>query len=354
MPLHQGQALTAAEIAALLTEARDRTALLTGLLSDEDLRLQHDPLMSPIVWDLGHIAHFEEVWLLENVESGSSGSEGLRGLYNPFENPRSVRDELPLPSLRECRTYMAAIRRAVLDRLGTLDLDAAAPLLRDAFVFHMVLQHEYQHNETILQTLQLKQGEPYAAPRSVAPPAGPSPDAPEPGTMVHLHGTDDRSAAYDNERPAHRMTLAPFWMDAHPVTNGEYLAFIEDGGYREQAHWSEQGREWLHDSGITAPKHWEQTANGWDVRSMDRESALDPRLPVCHVGYWEAEAYAQWAGKRLPTEFEWEAAASWDASTGAKLDYRQMTAEALAAEQPGSLTWSPAWRCWNTCRIRPR
>lgn len=324
MQAQPGRALKAAEIVTLLTEARDRTALLTGLLTDGDLPLQHDPLMSPIVWDLGHIAHLEEVWLLENVESGSSGSEGLRGLYNPFENPRSVRDELPLPGLGECRSYMAAIRRAVLDRLATLNLAARAPLLEDGFVFRMVLQHEYQHNETMLQTLQLKQGAPYPAPRSIAPPAAPSSDAPEPGTMVRLaggevvHGTDDRSEAYDNERPQHRMTLEPFWMDAHPVTNGEYLGFVEDGGYREAAHWSEGGRAWLQESGITAPKHWQEAGQGWRVRSMDQEGPLDPRRPVCHVCYWEAEAYARWAGKRLPTEFEWEAAASWDSDTGTK------------------------------------
>ncbi len=316
--------MNAAEIATLLTEARDRTALLTGPLTDGDLRLQHDPLMSPIVWDLGHIAHFEEVWLLDNVESGSSGSEGLRGLYNPFENPRSVRDELPLPSLGECRTYMAAIRRTVLDRLATMDLAAPGPLLQDGFVFHMVLQHEYQHNETMLQTLQLKKGAPYPAPRSIASPIGASPDAPEPGTMVRLagsevtHGTDDRSEAYDNERPRHQMTLKPFWMDAHPVTNGEYLSFVEDGGYREPGHWSQGGRAWLEESGISAPKHWQETGQGWRVRSMDHEGPLDPQRPVCHVCYWEAEAYARWAGKRLPTEFEWEAAASWDPAAAAK------------------------------------
>ncbi|MFQ5537595.1 MAG: ergothioneine biosynthesis protein EgtB [Gemmatimonadota bacterium] len=319
--------LSADELAALLTEARDRTALLVSPLTDEELRRQHDPLMSPIVWDLGHIAHFEEVWLLKNVESSGTGSEGLQGIYNPFENPRAVRDTLPLPSLPEARAYMAAVRRAVLEELQRLDLSASTPLLRDGYVFRMVLQHEYQHNETILQTLQLKQGRPYPAPRSVTVPTGRHPSAPDPGAMVHIpggeviHGTDDRTAAYDNERPAHAVTLTPFWMDAHPVTNGQYLAFMEDGGYATRDHWSDEGWAWLQDEGAAAPKYWEKTGQGWQARTMDRTVPVDPERPVCHVCYWEAEAFARWAGKRLPTEFEWEAAASWDFDAGAKRTY---------------------------------
>jgi len=327
MPLHRGRPLTVAEVVDLLSRARHGTDLLIGHLSDEDLRQQHDPLMSPIVWDLGHIAHFEEVWLLENVDSGSTGSEGLRGLYNPFENPRAVRDGLPLPSLRECRVYMAAVRSRVTDRLQTLDLASPAPLLRDGFVFRMVLQHEYQHNETVLQTLQLKKGAPYSPPERAAHPQAPSPDAPAPGSMVRVPGgcvvlgTDDRSEAYDNERPAHRVSLGPFWMDVHPVTNGQFREFVEDGGYSDPAHWSPAGRTWLNDSGVSAPKHWMATEQGTVERTMDVVRPLDPLRPVCHVCFFEAEAYSRWAGKRLPTEAEWEAAASWDFETDRKSPY---------------------------------
>jgi len=326
MDLQLGEPLARSRIADLLAEARARTLLLTGVLSEGELREQHDRIMSPIVWDLGHIAHFEEVWLLENIESANAGSEGLRGIYNPFEHPRATRDALPLPSLEECHAYMGSVRRAVLDRLACLDLEADTELLRDGFVFRMVLQHEYQHNETILQTLQLKRGRAYPAPRSSVAP-DPADGAPEPGTMVRFPGgevelgTDDRSAAYDNERPLHRTTLAPFLMDAHPVTNGEYLAFVEDGGYATREAWSEAGWAWLEEAAVDAPKHWTRRGDGWSTRTMDRERPLDPRRPVCHVGYWEAEAYARWAGKRLPTEAEWEAAASWDPERGAKRLY---------------------------------
>lgn len=317
MDLHAGRPLTRAEISALLSEARERTLLLTAALSDEDLRRQHDPLMSPIVWDLGHIGHFEDVWLRENLRSGDTGSEGLRGIYNPFENPRAVRDSLPLPSLPECREYLGEVRRAVLDELASIDPSGGTPLLDDGFVFRMVLQHEYQHNETMLQTLQLKQGTPYAAPRQIGLPA-PDPSAPPAGAMVRFPGgavrvgTDDRSAAYDNERPAHVVDLAPFTIDAHPVTNGEYLEFVEAGGYDDRACWTEEGWSWRDVEGLAAPKYWTRTDGGWAERFMDRTTPLDPSRPVCHVCYHEADAYARWAGKRLPTEFEWETAAAWD------------------------------------------
>jgi gamma-glutamyl hercynylcysteine S-oxide synthase len=321
MDLHVGRSLFAEEIASLLAEARTRTLLLVGAVTDEDLRLQHDRLMSPIVWDLGHIGHFEEVWLRENIRSRDTGSEGLEGIYNPFENPRAVRGELPLPSLPECRAYLTDVRRAVLDEIQNLPLDGGTPLLTDGFVFRMVLQHEYQHNETILQTLQLKEGDRYPAPRQLAAPTA-DPNAPEAGSMLRFPGgrvvlgTDDRSVAYDNERPAHGVDLPPFFIDAHPVTNTEYAAFIEADGYADPDHWSEAGWAWKEEAGLEGPKYWSRSGASWRERVIDREMDLDPARPVCHVCYWEAEAYAKWAGKRLPTEAEWEAAASWDPETG--------------------------------------
>ena len=326
MELHVGRRLTRGEISALLTEARNRTLRLTGILSDEDLRLQHDPLMSPIIWDMGHIGHFEDVWLVENMTSGTNGSEGLRGIYNPFENPRAVRDELPLPSRAECHDYLDTVRGRVLELLASIDLDATDPLLRDSFLYRMVLQHEYQHNETMLQTVQLKRGRAYAAPRSAEPPAI-DPGAPLPGTMVRFSGgsielgTDDRSVAYDNERPRHEVTLDAFWMDVHPVTNGEYLRFLEDGGYTEKQHWSDTGWAWKQEAGLVAPAYWLRRDEGWHQRIMDEIGRLELTSPVCHICYWEAEAYAAWAGKRLPTEAEWEAAASWDPATGTQRLY---------------------------------
>jgi iron(II)-dependent oxidoreductase len=307
-----------ARIADMLLDARERTLLLVAPLSDDDLRRQHDPLMSPIIWDLGHIAHFEELWLTRNLDGVIEFAE-MPGLYNPFEHPRRVRGALALPGLAEIRDTMADIRRRVLEKLDTVDLDGPNPLLHGGYVYSMVAQHEYQHNETILQTLQLKQGTAYPAPRDLALP--PARDAGRFKGMVRFPrgrvtiGTVDRLAAYDNERPRHEVELVPFWIDAAPVTNGDYIAFIDDGGYTRPELWSEAGWAWRQQDGAESPKYWWREGAIWHRRVFDRLGPVDLHTPVCHVCYYEAEAFARWAGKRLPTELEWEAAASWDPST---------------------------------------
>jgi iron(II)-dependent oxidoreductase len=312
------------EISDLLTEARERTLLLISGLSDEDLHRQHDPLMSPVIWDVGHIAHFEELWLTQNLDGTIEFSE-MPGMYNPFEHPRATRAALALPTLSQMTERLSEIRSRVFDRLEALEWNDQNPLLKGGYVFNMVLQHEYQHNETILQTLQLKKGEPYQPPRRTPFPASDKSRAESKsrvdGGMVSFGGgrvtigTNDRSAAYDNERPQHDVELRPFQIDRTPVTNAEYLDFIFDKGYSRHELWSEPGREWLIETGAVAPKHWFRDGDGWFSRVMDLTRAIDPSRPVCHVCYHEAEAFANWARKRLPTEFEWEAAASWDPST---------------------------------------
>ncbi len=308
-----------------LEEARSRTLLLLSPVSDQDLRAQHDPLMSPLLWDLGHIAHFEELWLTRNLDGPIEFVE-MPGLYNPFEHPRSERGKLKLPDLAHCREVMAEIRQRVLARLAVAEFDSGNPLLCDGYVYRMVLQHEYQHNETILQTLQLKQGAPYAPaewfPLPVSRLSGVDVDDMVlfPGGLADI-GTEDRRAAYDNERARHSVRLAPFWIDVHPVTNGQYERFIDAGGYTNPSLWSEAGWAWLQQSGVMAPKYWSRIDGEWVTRSMDRTGPVAPNHPVCHVCYYEAEAFARFAGKRLPTETEWEAAASWDPVTGTKCTY---------------------------------
>ncbi len=313
-----------ARLAAELAEARSRTLELVAPLSDDDLHRQHDPLMSPVLWDLGHIAAFEDLWLTRNLSGHVEFSE-MPGLYNPFEHPRRVRGTLALPGLSEARETMDEIRVRALVRLDSADFRAGPQLLRDGYVYRMVLQHEYQHDETILQTLQLKLGAPYRPAKRRPLPAGT--DLGRPGDMVLFPGgavelgTDDRSAAYDNERPGHVVDLAPFWIDVTPVTNGQYLEFVEAGGYRRRQLWTDEGWRWLEGSAASAPKYWANGPDGWTTRTMDLARPLDPVRPVCHVCYHEADAYARFVGKRLPTEPEWEAAASWDPTTAAKRIY---------------------------------
>jgi iron(II)-dependent oxidoreductase len=213
----------------------------------------------------------------------------------------------------------------VLDALPEATAAADPELLEGGFVFHMVAQHEHQHNETMLQALQLREDPPYRAPRGVAVPEGRALDGEMvrfPGGRVAI-GTDDHPGAYDNERGRHEVELEPFEIDVAPVTNGDYLRFMDDGGYGNRDLWSEAGWTWLAEAGVETPLFWkrEGDGDGWQERRMDRVAPLDPLRPVCHVCYHEAEAYARWAGKRLPTEQEWETAASWDANAGAARVY---------------------------------
>jgi gamma-glutamyl hercynylcysteine S-oxide synthase len=304
------------KIAQLLAEARERTLLLISVLSDDDLHMQHDPLMSPIIWDVGHIAHFEELWLTQNLDGPIEFSE-MPGLYNPFEHPRATRAALPLPTLAQMMTRLDEIRARVLDRLDKIEWNDNNPLLKGGYVYNMVLQHEYQHNETILQTLQLKKGDPYRAPRSTTFPRR----SLTAGGMVRFDsahvtiGTTDRTRAYDNERPQHEVYVPSFLIDRAPVTNGRYLDFMDDDGYARDDLWSPAGRRWLSESGAVSPKYWTRDGDGWITRTMDLIRPVDATRPVCHVCYHEAEAFAKWDGSRLPTEVEWEAAATWDPVT---------------------------------------
>jgi len=317
-PVGASDRATAQELSQVLADVRERTAMLVAPLSDEDATTQHDPLMSPVVWDLGHIAGFEELWLLRHLErplEGLASIGEMPGLFNPFEHPRRTRGGLTLPGLRETWDILTEVRSKVLDRLDHVDLAPdAPPLTRDGYVYHMVAQHEAQHGETILQTMQLKRGAPYRPlGRGVVPSPRPVADGMVrfPGGRVAI-GTDDRRVAYDNERPRHQIDSAAFDIDVTPVTNGAYLEFIGAGGYASSRWWSPEGWAWRAESQVEAPKHWFCEGDEWWTRTFDRVHRVDPSHPVVHVSYYEADAFARWAGKRLPTEVEWEAAATWD------------------------------------------
>ena len=302
-----------------LEEARDRTRYLLGTVSDEDLAVQHDPIMSPLIWDYGHIGNYEELWLLEKAFGRGLSDRDLYDMYDASLHPREERPSLNLLDRAGAGRYLDAIREAALEALEGVDLKDDDPLLRDGFVYKMILQHEYQHNETMLQTLQLAKN-PY---RPHAPPEPPAGDPAAGRGMVRVTGgpfvmgTQDRAWALDNERDAHEVDLPGFHLDKTPVTNRAYLEFVEDGGYDNEGLWDPEGWAWIEAEGITAPKHWYQPGpHSWWTECFGFDEALRMDAPVVHVSWFEADAYARWAGKRLPTEAEWEKAASWDPETG--------------------------------------
>jgi gamma-glutamyl hercynylcysteine S-oxide synthase len=289
-----------AAIADALAGARKRTLALIEPLDDEQLNRVYSPLLSPLAWDLGHIANFEELWLVQTIGDREPLHGDLGRFYDAIENPRKSRGELPILRDEDLRAYMADVRERTLDVLEGVEIgpDSKDPLLRDGFVYEMLLAHELQHNETMLQLLQLVEG--YELPPAVAADlassrAAGSSDSPGPEEIAiaageYEVGAPPRGFAYDNERPRHEVELRGFEIDRTPVANAAYIAFMEDTGAEPPMYWERDGSD-----------AWLDVARG-------RREPIDPTAPVIHVSHDQAEGFAAWAGKRLPTEFEWEAA----------------------------------------------
>ncbi|WP_346618590.1 ergothioneine biosynthesis protein EgtB [Blastococcus montanus] len=299
-------------LAGDLAAARARTLLLTDHDEPELVR-QHTPLLSPLVWDLAHIGQQEELWLLRagDPHRASLLPADVEALYDAFTHPRAGRARLPLLPPVEARGFCSEVRGRVLDRLDRLgDGD-------DPFDFAMVVSHEQQHDETMLQALNVRTGRPLLGAGSPLPPGRPG----LAGTSVLVPGGSfvlgvdpaDEPFSLDNERPAHRVDVPAFRIGRVPVTNAEYAEFIADDGYRNSRWWSARGWEHRTSAGLERPQFWGQ--DGTRTRFGVVED-LPPDEPVQHVTFFEAEAYAAWAGARLPTEVEWEKAAVWDPSAG--------------------------------------
>ncbi|WP_197375220.1 ergothioneine biosynthesis protein EgtB [Mycolicibacterium baixiangningiae] len=305
-----------------LTRARERTLRLVDL-DDAELRRQYDPLMSPLVWDLAHIGWQEELWLIRDADPARPGllTPDVERLYDAFQNPRAKRADLPLLPPTDARGYCRTVRNKVLDRLDALPEDALTEDDAD-FTFALAVSHEHQHNETMLQAINLRSGAPLLGAGTPLPAGRPG----LAGTSVRVPGgpfvlgvdavTEPHSL--DNERPAHTVDVPAFRIGRVPVTNGEWQQFVDDGGYRRPQWWSEPG--WAHRErvGLSAPQFW----NGDGTRTrFGHVEEIPADEPVQHVTFFEAEAYARWAGARLPSEFEWEKACAWDPAAGRRRRY---------------------------------
>jgi iron(II)-dependent oxidoreductase len=300
-------------LSAALRAAREQTLALVAPFSDAQLEAAHDPIMSPLVWDLAHIAAYEDLWLVHRFAGEPLLHPELAATYDAFETPRPQRATMRLLDRGEAVAYMEEVRGRALTVLARHGAG-------DGLVHEMVVRHELQHSETMLQAIGLAQLAPEddvrPAPRPAAPGGHTGLEAVTvPGGPCTL-GAAAEGFAFDNERPRHRTDVREFLIGRTPITNATFLHFVEGGGYERREWWSDEGWQWKEDYDITHPGGWRPAGSGWERWRMDGWAPLDPDEPVVHVSWFEADAFARSLGARLPTEAEWEKAATWDQEDG--------------------------------------
>jgi ergothioneine biosynthesis protein EgtB len=306
------------DVLARFAALRARTEALAVPLTPEDQVVQSMPDVSPTKWHLAHATWFFEHFLLVEQAGLEPFDRRFGYLFNSYYEaigPRHARPQrglLSRPSAAEVLTYRAHVTGAIQDFIETADEQQwrqAAPLVE------LGIHHEQQHQELILMDIKhvfsanpLLPAYHKRAVRELMPDR-PAQMVDFPGGLVEI-GHAGPGFAFDNEQPRHRQWLEPFRLASRPVSCGAYLAFIEDGGYRRPEFWLSDGWAAVQAQGWEAPLYWRRNADGWRVFTLHGEQAVDPAEPVVHVSFYEADAFAKWAGKRLPTEAEWEVAAS--------------------------------------------
>ena len=304
-------ALAPAVLGGWVRETRARTLQLVADLDDEQLAVPLAECVNPFLWELGHVAFFYDVFLLRPLGATAFLLPGAEHLYDSFKIDHDDRWGLPLPPRGATLDYMRRVLDATLDRLGR-----DAPDAGKAYLCRLAVLHEDMHGEAFTymrQTLEY----PAPPPRAAPPRAGALPgDAAIPGGVFQLGATTDAPFVFDNEKWAHPVEVPPFRIARAPVTNAEYAAFVDAGGYRERRLWSRRGWLWRSRNGASHPLYWARSGGGWQQRHFDTLMPIEPHAPVVHVCFWEAEAYCAWAGRRLPSEAEWEMAASAEPAPG--------------------------------------
>jgi ergothioneine biosynthesis protein EgtB len=311
-------------IAGLYGSVRARTEALAAPLSAEDQTIQSMADTSPTKWHRAHTTWFFETFVLvPNLDGYQLFDENFGYIFNSYyeavgpRHPRPSRGVLSRPGVAEITEYRAHVDRAMAELLDS----AADPALADLVM--LGLHHEQQHQELLLTDIKHAFGCSPISPvyLPAAAPAPPEALAPmgwiEVETGIHLLGHDRKSFSFDNEGPAHEVLLQGFAIADRPVSNGEFMAFMEDEGYKRPELWLSDGWATAQAQHWEAPAYWRRDESGWSSYTLNGLCSIRPDEPVCHVSYYEAAAYAEWAGRRLPTEFEWEAAAKLMASDGA-------------------------------------
>ena len=293
-------------------DARRRTLDLIVDLEDEQLLGPRLAIVNPLLWEVAHVAWFQERWILRHARGQppiAPGTVPTDALYDSSAVPHDTRWDLPLLDRAAVLRYLDEVSRRVLDPIR-----GVAPSEDERYFHLLAVFHEDMHAEAFAYTRQTLG---YRRPRLLAgatpaAPAGPLPgDVEVPGGLFSLGGARGEPFVFDNEKWAHATQVEPFAIARAPVTQAEMAAFADEGGYLDERHWSIAGWAWRCATRAEHPVYWRREAPGrWRRRQFDEWVALEPHRPAVHVNWYEAEAWCRWAGRRLPSELEWEVAAS--------------------------------------------
>jgi len=304
--------LSNSALVRMVQDTRERTLALVADLDEAQFEVPLLALVNPFRWELGHVTFFYEAFLLQMLGQTEPLLVGAEDLYDSFKIDHDDRWSLPLPSRQHTLEYMQRALDAVVERL-----QGHAPSALETYLYLLSVLHEDMHGEALTymrQTLSYPAPHLGSTPAATLPEAlgsGPLPgDVEVPGGTFYLGATPDQPFVFDNEKWAHTVDVAPFRMARAPVTNAAFAAFVEEGGYQRRDWWSSQGWVWRTKANAQYPLYWQRDGQGWLRRHFNTLVPLEPHAPVAHVTWYEAEAYCHWAGRRLPTEAEWEMAAS--------------------------------------------